>query len=305
MSTPSRGMHKLAVCCLNISEGRDIHLINRIAHAAVRHQPTSPTPPFKCDTTVLSVYSDPVFNRSNVTIASTVRNLARSVSDACAVAFEALDLTRHVGANHPRLGVVDLIPVHPLSASVSLEDCSEVAHHIGQLITNQRNEFNFDEESISIESKKQELSIAANASKTKQSTNTTSMQQQQNPSVFYFGKADHENRDLVARRKGMQWFDGSHGQPNPDLGTFSEKYGITAIGAIPYMSVLNVLLDTDDLEFGKNIASNIRQRNKTTGLEGVQAMAFLKGSKVEIACNIDTNDLQSQVSIKNIHKTYF
>jgi len=257
--------HKLAVCCLNISEGRNSKLIDDIAFAAVRNQEqwqkkeTSSPTPFKCNSTVLSVYSDSVFNRGNITIASTVEYLPISVYQACEIAFDRINLETHVDPpGHPRLGVVDLIPVHPISISTSLEECSHVAHRIAESIT-------------------QNISDS---------------------SIFYFGKADHSNRDLVQRRKEMNWFAQypSDIVATPDLGKFTSRLGVTAVGAIPYMSVLNVLLDTSDFEYGKFIASNIRERNKKTGMKGIQAMAFMKGSKVEIACNIDTNALQSEVS---------
>lgn len=253
-----KSMHKFAVCCLNISEGRNVELINRIAYSAVQHQPpSSQSKHFKCETTVLSVYSDPIFNRSNITIASTVENLAQSVYNACSVAYQNIDLCQHLDPKHPRLGVIDLIPIHPISPSTSVEECSHVAHQIGHLITS-----NFPSQA----------------------------------SVFYFGKADQENRDLVQRRKELSWFSNNEDSIIPDLGVFTKGFGITGIGALPYMTVLNVLLDTNDIQLGKNIAINIRHRNRVTGLKGIQAMAFLKENKVEIACNVDTNDLQSEVN---------
>lgn len=260
-----KSMHKFAVCCLNISEGQNVELINRIAHSAVQNQ-TPSSKHFKCETTVLSVYSDPIFNRSNITIASTVTNLAQSVYNACAVAYQNIDLCQHLDPKHPRLGVIDLIPIHPISPTTSVEECSHVAHQIGQLITS-----NFPSQA----------------------------------SVFYFGKADQGNRDLVQRRKGLSWFSNNEDSIIPDFGVFTKEFGITGIGALPYMSVLNVLLDTNDIQFGKDIASNIRHRNKATGLKGIQAMAFLKGNKVEIACNVDTNDLQSEVRFFFTVKTFF
>ncbi|XP_066929316.1 uncharacterized protein [Clytia hemisphaerica] len=257
-----KSAHKLAVCCLNISEGSHLELINEVAQAAVERQdqwPSTTPSPFKCKSTVLSVYSDRSFNRGNITIASSIEHLAKSVYHACAKVFQTIDLQKHSDVGHPRLGAVDLIPIHPISPQTSLQDCAGVAHQIADLIT----------------------------------TNIPGS------SLFYFGKADHKERDLVQRRKEMSWFTKDSEisrQIIPDVGTYSPKYGISAIGAIPYMSVLNVLLDTDDLVFGRFIASEIRQRN-INGLDGIQAMAFLKGRKVEIACNVDTNDLQSKLPV--------
>ena len=52
------------------------------------------------------------------------------------------------------------------------------------------------------------------------------------------------------------------------------------------MSNFNVMLETNKLEIGQNIAKKIRERNG--GLLGVQAMAFPHGdNQIEVACNVD------------------
>lgn len=64
------------------------------------------------------------------------------------------------------------------------------------------------------------------------------------------------------------------------------RYGTTGVGAVPYMTNFNVMLNTNDLRIGKIIAKEIRERSG--GLKGVQAMAFNHGAnQVEVACNID------------------
>ena len=42
-----------------------------------------------------------------------------------------LEINQHQGG-HPRKGVVDLIPIHPISDKTSLEDCASVAIRISE-----------------------------------------------------------------------------------------------------------------------------------------------------------------------------
>ena len=48
------------------------------------------------------------------------------VANACVKASEKIDLRGHEGG-HPRLGAVDLVPIHPLSPDVSLQECGDIA----------------------------------------------------------------------------------------------------------------------------------------------------------------------------------
>ena len=97
--------------------------------------------------------------------------------------------------------------------------------------------------------------------------------------IFYFGHADlPKKRDLVQRRKQVKWFQ--------EKNIERSKHGLAGIGAIPYMSNFNVMINCNDPQVAKNIATSIRDRNG--GLLGVQAMAFPHGAnKMEIACNVD------------------
>ena len=80
--------------------------------------------------------------------------------------MDLIDITQHIGG-HPRKGVVDLIPIHPISSNATLNDCGKVALNIG----------------------------------------TKLKETHPNLSIFYFGHADMpKNRDLVQRRKENGWF---------------------------------------------------------------------------------------------------
>lgn len=81
-------------CVINISEGRDLECVARIAAAA--------------GADLLDVHSDPHHHRSVLTIIG--EDGARAVASA---AIAELDLTQHDGV-HPRLGVVDVVPFVPL-----------------------------------------------------------------------------------------------------------------------------------------------------------------------------------------------
>lgn len=94
-----------------------------------------------------------------------------------------------------------------------------------------------------------------------------------------------------------------------DLGTKSRKYGLTGIGAIPYMTNFNVTLkDGITIEIGRIVAKRLRHSNPDgTGCLGVQSMAFVHQEKrVEIACNVElieydpSNSLHVKVQLVNL-----
>ena len=276
---------KLAACLLNVSEGRSQALVRDIAAAAVKNQtiwaPDSSflsessalsegterkddaNTSFNCNATVLNIFQDREYNRSVITLAAPVEYLGACILDACDEAFSRIDL-RNQDGGHPRLGAVDLIPIHPLSDAASLNVCGEIARKVG-------------------------LSIV-----------------DRNPStsVFFFGDADiPEKRGLVTRRKEMKWYDGKKGHVPSlwDIGCKpTEKFGLTAVGAIPYMTNFNVTIDSRNLDVGNQIAKKIRG-SSPDGLFGVQSMAFPHMGMIEIACNVETMDLQQVVS----HFFYF
>ncbi len=240
---------RLAVCLLNISEAGRIHVVEKIAEAAAIPSTNSE---FKCLSTVLNIFSDHDYNRSVLTIAAPIENLQTSVVNACKVACQEINLQDHSGG-HPRLGSVDLIPIYPISPSVSLNMCGNIAKGIGNQIVSEV----------------------------------------LGTSVFYFGTADFPNaRGLVERRKEVGWYRGRHGMSYDgvkfDIGEPpAPRYGLTGVGASPYVMNCNVTIETKDWKVGQGIAKAIRGATPG-GLRGVQAMAFIHEESVEIACNVET-----------------
>ncbi|MEI7623170.1 MAG: glutamate formiminotransferase [Actinomycetes bacterium] len=84
-------------CVINISEGRDLDLVEEIALCAGND--------------LLDVHCDPDHNRSVITVigASAPHAIIRA-------AVQRLDLRSHSGV-HPRIGVVDVVPFVPLTPS--------------------------------------------------------------------------------------------------------------------------------------------------------------------------------------------
>ena len=244
---------RLAVCLLNISEAHQAHVVDRIANAAAMFGQSSEDlgSNFKCSSTVLNVFSDYDYNRSVLTIAALIENLQTSVVNACKVAYREINLKNHIGG-HPRLGSVDLIPIYPISPLVSLEECGDIAKGIGNQIVSEV----------------------------------------LGTSVFYFGTADHPStRGLVQRRKEVGWYKGRHGMSYDgvqyDKGEPpTSRYGLTGVGASPYVMNCNITIKTNNLQVGKTMARAIRGANPG-GLKGVQAMAFDHQGSVEIACNVE------------------
>ncbi|XP_056389564.1 formiminotransferase N-terminal subdomain-containing protein isoform X3 [Hyla sarda] len=124
-------------------------------------------------------------------------------------------------------------------------------------------------------------------------------------SMFLFGYADiAEMRSLADKRRSLGWFrkNCNVDEIKADVGMKPcGKYGITGVGASPYVMNCNITLDTQDLTSGKAIATAIRER--TGGLKGVQAMAFPNKGQVEIACNVESfRDIPENISAADVDK---
>lgn len=141
---------------------------------------------------------------------------------------------------------MDLIPLHPITEDTSLEDCGELAQRIV----------------------------------------TRLVDDVPGSSYFLYGAGDHKRKSLIERRKQYGWFQSFMrlDQP-PDVGAYIPQYGLTGVGASPYMSNFNISLDTSDMEVAKDVLRTIR--DKTGGLPGVSAMAFPHQGDIEVACNVD------------------
>jgi glutamate formiminotransferase len=109
----------------NISEGRDMAVIQKIA-SAISTVPGA----------VLADYSsDPDHNRSVFTIIGAPEPVGEAVFILARKAVELIDLNNHKGV-HPRIGAVDVIPFVPLK-NADMQICVEMAKHVSERIGNE------------------------------------------------------------------------------------------------------------------------------------------------------------------------
>ncbi|XP_062861676.1 formiminotransferase N-terminal subdomain-containing protein [Trichomycterus rosablanca] len=199
--------------------------------------------------TVLNIFNDHDYNRSVLTIVASIELIAEVVLSACEQAFSLIDMNKHEGI-HPCMGAVDLIPFYPLGEEVGLEDCGREAKALATALT----------------------------------------EKVPGTSAFFFGWADASLHRLGYRRKEMGWFRKVPNMTNirPDIGSPpTSRFGLTGIGASPYVMNCNVTIDTQDLALGREVALAIRE-SSPGGIPGVQVLALPHEGTVEIACNVES-----------------
>ncbi len=104
---------QLAECVVNISEGRDLEVVDTIGAAG--------------GDTVLDVHSDPAHHRSVITLVGSVDEVEAAARAVVAGAVELIDLRTHVGV-HPRFGAADVVPF------VTLAEVFDGAPELGVLL---------------------------------------------------------------------------------------------------------------------------------------------------------------------------
>ncbi|XP_019955196.2 formiminotransferase N-terminal subdomain-containing protein [Paralichthys olivaceus] len=201
-------------------------------------------------TTVLNIFNDHDYNRSVITIVASIDSIREAVLSACEKACGLIDMCAHIGV-HPCMGAVDLIPIYPLGEEVRVEDCAKEARAVAQGL----------------------------------------IERVHGTTAFLFGWADSPlQRGLAQRRKEMGWF-----KKRPDLQAIQvdmgpepgKRYGLTGVGAGPYVMNCNVTINTQDIAIGRSIATAIRT-STPGGLPGVQVLALPHEGAVEIACNVES-----------------
>lgn len=109
-------------CVPNISEGRDIAVVDRVVAAAEAVD----------GVTVLDRMSDADHNRSVITFLGAPDAALEGALALCRAAYEAIDMATHQGA-HPRFGAVDVMPLVPVR-DLSMDDAVGYAHELGRRI---------------------------------------------------------------------------------------------------------------------------------------------------------------------------
>lgn len=109
---------QLVECVPNISEGRDLVIIEHIVDAVRKVG----------GCTVLGVEPDHDYHRTVITFAGSPDDVVAGAVALIAASIEHLDMRDHQG-EHPRLGVVDVCPFVPLQ-NITMAECAELARRV-------------------------------------------------------------------------------------------------------------------------------------------------------------------------------
>jgi glutamate formiminotransferase len=220
----------------NFSEGRDEAKISRITDA-VRAT---------LGVRVLGLHSDPDHNRSVFTFAGeedAVLSGAVALAKACAA---ELNLASQTG-EHPRMGVLDVLPFVPLEGA-TMEGAVRLARRAAEILGS----LGFP------------VFLYGAAA--------TAAHRRDLPDVR---RAGYEG--VAERLKDPGW--------RPDYGphTLDPRRGAVAVGARPFLVAFNAFLDTDDAEVARTIARRVRESG---GLPAVKALGFLVGGRAQVSMNL-------------------
>ena len=219
----------------NVSEGRDASVIAAVGDA------------FGSGATLLDVHADADHHRSVFTLVGEPGDLVRSLLDGAATARERIDLRAHEGV-HPRVGVVDVVPLVPLVRE-EMPDARRVALAVA--------------ESLGRELEVPVFLYGEVGGGTR-------------PAFFRLGGVD----ELVRRM--------ASGELVADYGPnrLDPRTGAALVGARPPLVAYNVDLATADLDVARGIAAVIRESGG--GMPGVQAIGLFlpRSGRVQVSMNV-------------------
>lgn len=115
-------MAKIVECVPNISEGRDLAIVEKVVDE-VRNT---------LGVALLDYSSDASHNRSVITFTGSPEGVVEAAVKIAKKAAELIDLTKHTG-EHPRMGAVDVIPFIPIK-EISVEECMELSKAVGKRV---------------------------------------------------------------------------------------------------------------------------------------------------------------------------
>ena len=219
----------------NVSEGRDAGVIDAVGEA------------FESHAVVLDVHSDVDHNRSVFTLAAADASLVEALLEGVARALELVDLRRHTGV-HPRVGVVDVVPLVPLEAGDmprAIAAAREVARRIGV-----------------------ELGLPV--------FRYGEIGEGRRPAFFRRGGLEELIRRVDA------------GEVVPDEGParIDPRAGAVLVGARAPLVAYNLELSTGEVSFACEIAAAVRE--SSGGLPGVQAigLGLASSGRVQVSMNV-------------------
>jgi glutamate formiminotransferase len=115
-------MKKVLLCEPNISEGRDLKIVEQVVDQVRRVD----------EVKMLDYSSDADHNRSVLTYLGEPEPVIEATKAMAAKALELIDMTKHQGS-HPRMGAVDVVPFVPVR-SIETEEAVEAAREFGKFV---------------------------------------------------------------------------------------------------------------------------------------------------------------------------
>jgi glutamate formiminotransferase len=225
-------------CVVNVSEGRDHSVLDRLAATA--------------GSLLLDRHSDPDHHRTVFTLAGADEEVEAAVRRLTAEAVAVLDLSVHDG-QHPRIGVVDVVPFVPLRVDPAFEG-GEGAVDVVRVDP----------------SPPLGAAVAARDRFAHWAWDELEL-----PCFFYGPRPGGGERTLPEVRKlAFRGLDPDVGAPRRH-----PTAGACAVGARGFLVAYNLWLDGADLEVAREIARRLRG-------PGVRALGLELSSGIQVSCNL-------------------
>jgi glutamate formiminotransferase / 5-formyltetrahydrofolate cyclo-ligase len=237
-------MARIIECVPNMSEGRRPEVVDE-ATKALRAVP---------GVRILGVQSDKDHNRSVFTLVGEEASLKAAILALFEVATSRIDLRTHEG-EHPRMGVVDVVPFIPIEGA-SMKDCVSLARDIGAAVA---------------EHFKVPIFLYEEAATAPHRKNLEDVRRGQ-------------FEGLAQKMLDAAWA--------PDFGPRAPhpSAGASAVGARMPLIAYNVNLGTGDVEIAKKIAKGIR--HSSGGFRFVKAMGVMLEERGVAQVSINMTDFK-------------
>jgi glutamate formiminotransferase / 5-formyltetrahydrofolate cyclo-ligase len=237
-------MPRIIECVPNLSEGRRPEVVAE-AVSALKAIP---------GVRVLGVQSDKDHNRSVLTLVGEEASLKAGVLALYEVATARIDLRSHQG-EHPRMGVVDVVPFIPIEGA-SMKDCVALARDVGAAVA----------ERFGVP-----IFLYEEAATTPQRKNLEDVRRGQ-------------FEGLALKMGDAAWA--------PDFGPQAPhpSAGASAMGARMPLIAYNVNLGTGDVEIARKIAKGIR--HSSGGFRFVKAMGIMLEGRGVAQVSINMTDFK-------------
>tara|TARA_Y100000768_G_scaffold154642_1_gene115515 strand:+ start:1251 stop:2297 length:1047 start_codon:yes stop_codon:yes gene_type:complete len=219
----------LIECVPNISEGRNLDIINSIVDSARQVEGVK----------VLGCEPDSDYNRTVITIAGDPVSVTKGAYAIILKSLELIDMSKHSG-NHPRMGAVDVCPFVPLSDN-SMKHCVSSAKKLSKLIGEKIPHFFYGDVASSEE--RSSLSVLRK------------MEYEGLESRFNGGEWANENTRMPDVWSG-KWGKNEH------------RFGAVAIGARNILVAYNVNVNEIDAKASKIAGSMIRTSGRLIKRDG-------------------------------------